>query len=741
MKNVHTYTQLLRQVLRKEWQVLLLLLGAVFLFFWPVWIAGYDLPRGGGDLFGQLYPVWSYTAKWLRRGVFPLWDTQIMAGDPIIGEAQYGLLNPMNWPLFLFSPIPKVFLKLRSNLTLWLAGAGLYLYLRKSPIWRLKRSSALIGALSYMFANPFIAHLGHPQFNDAMAWLPWTLLGVDYAKDHARFIPLAAGSLAMVLLSGHGQAALYVIIAITFYAAWRLQWEAAFSSKLLKQVGRLCLVALIGAGLVMPMLLPGVTRLPYSERSLVPAEDRRGYEFPPQMLIDFLTPTYHGQERFFWPGWNRVESGYISSVALCLAAIGILQNIKKAKIWFLIGLSAFTYLFALGYQGPIYPRIASLPFFAESWKTARIIFLLSFSLAVAAGIGVESLSRPPIRSKHWGLILIAGALVLWLAAPGFLSPVPGGGPKQRALNGLRFAALTVGLAGTLLLLARFYTLKQAGLVVLILGELIAVQSQIEVEPPSVLSDQRALEFLQSDPGWFRVDIDASARGLWSPSHLITEGFAVPQGTGNPMELYAYNQFYWSIPYKGAPAYQLLGAKYIIVPKDALPGGEGIIPVFTEDPKIDIHLNTRALPRAWLVYETHPVQTREEAYAFVLDPDFAPAAVATVEEGPEITGAGTGTIEVLAYGPNQAKFRVQTSERALFVLSDFLYPGWNGYLDGEPVPIYRTNGIFRGMVVPAGTHVLTMRFRPPSFRLGLGLAGMASLIIIACVWQQRRKPNV
>jgi hypothetical protein len=207
-----------------------------------------------------------------------------------------------------------------------------------------------------------------------------------------------------------------------------------------------------------------------------------------------------------------------------------------------------------------------------------------------------------------------------------------------------------------------------------------------------------------------------------------------------MEFFAYNQFYWAIPYKGAPAYRLLGAKYIIVPSGAMPGGEGIVPVFTDNPYIDIHLNTRALPRAWLVYRTHPVQGIAEAHAVVLDPDFAPAQAATVENGPEIETEGTGAIEVLAYGPNTARFRVQTSARALFVLSDFLYPGWRGYLDGQPAPIYRTNGIFRGMVIPPGSHEVTMRFRPSSFRLGLGLAGMAGLVIIATVWQRRREPT-
>ena len=238
----------------------------------------------------------------------------------------------------------------------------------------------------------------------------------------------------------------------------------------------------------------------------------------------------------------------------------------------------------------------------------------------------------------------------------------------------------------------------------------------------------AIDYLRADEGWFRVDVDGAARGLWSPAAVIAAGFAVPQGTGNPMEIVTYNQFYWGIPHKGTPAYNLLGAKYIIVPKGALPGGEGIWPVFLEDPFVDIHLNTNALPRAWLIYRTVSVHTLEAAYAHVFSADFAPAVTVTVTDGPFLDASGESHIEVMAYTPNRAAFYVQSSERALLVLSDLLHPGWRARVDGEDVPIYATNGLFRGVLVPAGSHQVEMRFAPQSLRLGLGLMGIALLII-------------
>jgi len=724
--------------LRAHLPALTFLAAAATLFFWPLWVAGYRFPRGGGDLWGQLYAVWSFVAEWVRRGVFPLWDFRLMGGDPILAEGQYGLLNPLNWPLFLTSPIPTALVLLRGAFPLFLAGAGTYLYLRHSPVWRVSRPAALIGAVAYMLADPFIAHLGHPHFNDGMAWLPWALWGVDAATRRRRGILWGALALALLLLSGHGQAALYSALTIGGYALWQAAeggWRRGP-----RRLGRLGLMAVLAAALAAPAILPGMERLPFTDRALVPLDLRRGYEFQPAMLVDFISPAFHGRGvDAFWPRWNRVESGYVGAVALGLAGLGLLSHLRQRRTWALLALGGLAYEFAIGYRGVLYPRLAQLPLFAESWKTSRAIYLVSFALALAAALGVERLRRGPRwMAAAWAAALAVAGAALWLGAPAWAATIPGHRARAQALTGLRFAAL-LSLGAALLgwIASRRHVGGRAGLVLLLLVELVALGALVEVEPSRATGSDPspALSFLKADSAWFRVDVDGEARGLVSPSLLMAAGFEVPQGTGNPMELAAYNQFYWAIPYKSAPAYRLLGVKYILVPKDAPPGGEGIWPVFIDDPKVDVHLHTGALPRVWLVYRTLPVTRIEEAYDVIFDPAFAPEQVATVEDGPLLDGSGQGRIDVIGYGPNRLAMSVQASDPALFILSDVLYPGWEATLDGAPVPIYRADGIFRGVEVPAGQHRLEMRFRPRSLRLGLGAAGMAAWVLsVACVWR-------
>ena len=71
---------------------------------------------------------------------------------------------------------------------------------------------------------------------------------------------------------------------------------------------------------------------------------------------------------------------------------------------------------------------------------------------------------------------------------------------------------------------------------------------------------------------------------------------------------------------------------------------------------------------------------------------------------------------------------------IVVLTDAFYPGWEAALDGAPVAVLRANTAVRAVVVPAGDHVVEMRYRAHSFRRGLVLAGIAAVLLgVAMNW--------
>ena len=77
---------------------------------------------------------------------------------------------------------------------------------------------------------------------------------------------------------------------------------------------------------------------------------------------------------------------------------------------------------------------------------------------------------------------------------------------------------------------------------------------------------------------------------------------------------------------------------------------------------------------------------------------------------------------------------------LVVLADLWDKGWQAYLNGQRVPILRTNHAIRGVVVPAGSGTLEFRYAPASFDWGLRLCGFALVVLLAwgglILWKRR-----
>ena len=66
---------------------------------------------------------------------------------------------------------------------------------------------------------------------------------------------------------------------------------------------------------------------------------------------------------------------------------------------------------------------------------------------------------------------------------------------------------------------------------------------------------------------------------------------------------------------------------------------------------------------------------------------------------------------------------------LIVLNDTFASGWRAEVSGGgkaaiAAPIYRTNGIMRGIFLPAGEFEIRMNYRPPEFYTGMFVSALA-----------------
>jgi hypothetical protein len=193
---------------------------------------------------------------------------------------------------------------------------------------------------------------------------------------------------------------------------------------------------------------------------------------------------------------------------------------------------------------------------------------------------------------------------------------------------------------------------------------------------------------------------------------------------------------------------------------ALPPTEPPIP---EVPSIEGLLNVDAFPPAWIVHRVHPLEPiptwniREwskvmarmmfpgaeaidlRTEAFVEDPRLARESQGAAREWTTHAGAEE-FCRLTAYAPNALELEAVLASPGLVVLSEAYDAGWRAEVSTDggafaPQPILRANRTMRGLLLPAGSHVVRMRYAPRSFEIGCLLSGL-SLLGLGGWWLRR-----
>lgn len=163
--------------------------------------------------------------------------------------------------------------------------------------------------------------------------------------------------------------------------------------------------------------------------------------------------------------------------------------------------------------------------------------------------------------------------------------------------------------------------------------------------------------------------------------------------------------------------------------------------------VGIFENRQALPRAWLVSQVRPLASEMILQAIHTGrlPDgepFDPRQVALVEEGAALDLGFLDPIktrvEVTDDGPNALTITTVSERPVFLVLSEAFFPGWIATLDGNRVPVLRTNYLLRGLPVPAGSHRIRFVYTPLQMALGVLISGGTLLALLVVVRAWRRK---
>jgi len=247
-------------------------------------------------------------------------------------------------------------------------------------------------------------------------------------------------------------------------------------------------------------------------------------------------------------------------------------------------------------------------------------------------------------------------------------------------------------------------------------------------------------FIQEDTEIFRIMPPPQQlnNNRWAYYHQIIGGYT-------PIKMYAMEEILENnLTQSYDPAFpmnwnilKMLNVKYIVLNQSV---EHRLLKLVHSDPATGLHtylLNERLL-RAFFVNNIKVIPDEYDRLRYLNRREFDPAQTAILERDPQIKigAADSNFCKLTDFTPNYIRHEVYTDAPGLLVLSESYYPpGWRIFIDNsEAQNIYKTNHALQSVFVPAGQHIVEMRFEPPSYysyiRYASVSAGIIYLIILA-----------
>jgi hypothetical protein len=222
----------------------------------------------------------------------------------------------------------------------------------------------------------------------------------------------------------------------------------------------------------------------------------------------------------------------------------------------------------------------------------------------------------------------------------------------------------------------------------------------------------------------------------SPTTNARPGFVYESVGGyHGAKLRNYEDFLESVLFVGGVAspngngLALLGARFVV--GQAAP--RGFDPVFQSQTGLTVFERAAPVARNRLVGATVVEADPARVWDAILEsPDIGNLALLDAPPSATLVAVDSTSrmsVRLEHYDPRLIRWRVDTDATRLLVTGEIYYPaGWFATVDDEETQILKVNGLFRGVVVPPGEHVVEMRFAPASDRIGFLIALMSTILV-------------
>jgi len=687
-----------------------------------------------GDFSGQFYAFGSYQARRLLDGEIPLWNPYNNAGHPFLADTQAAVFYP---PRFITIVVSHwlggwSYAALQAEAVAHYLVASLLMY----TFVRVTTRSATAGVISALVVTYGGYLTGYPPLQlavlEAGIWFPLALLGVYRASEqgwpgraapgwHPGWLALSSASLGISLLAGHPQTTLLFVYGLMAYMAHRA---------VRRHIGWLPTVLAVGATVALGFSLAAVQILPGWEYTHYVARSGEGVDwgaggFPWYDLLTLLVPNVLSM-------WSPLYAGI---GALALAATALWRRSETAPFWG--GTAAAALVLALGGSTVVYNIVYLIaPGFTLFRGQERAAFLVTYSIAILAGIGVATLQRAESHDPRSGKILATASGVMWLLAiqavvAELLTPEVDLFLWARwaffAAVMMTLTWVTVGVLGKRAH-SPWWSIAIAAFVVF---DLFSATMGTDLEPISpnerTLGSPLVGEALY-DAGLFRVDgwlgLGENYGTLYSLQDI--------QGT-SPLRMTTLAEYDRLPQYR---RHELLSVKYVFTDWLQLEVPSTIVATAQIPYPVQLHRISDPTPRAWMTYQAMVTSDDDQALGWLADPSFDPRATVILGENAEFDLPSKPVdgwqVSVRTYKPERIILDVTTPQNGYLVISELDYPGWMATVDGKPTRIWRVDAGLRGLPLPAGVHVIEMHYWPASYRIGRALTLVSAVTLVVAV---------
>jgi hypothetical protein len=142
------------------------------------------------------------------------------------------------------------------------------------------------------------------------------------------------------------------------------------------------------------------------------------------------------------------------------------------------------------------------------------------------------------------------------------------------------------------------------------------------------------------------------------------------------------------------------------------------------------------PRAIVVPEAVVVPS-SAAIAATLDEGLDLRSTVVLEEGLPLArdpgwDSSRASVRLLSRAPGRLSLKALLPGDGVLVVFNSYEKGWRAELNGTALRVLPADGAFQGLRLPAGEHVVALRYRPPGLVAGVavGFVGLAGLILAA-----------